>query len=160
MKMNIKINLIIATFLLINFLDIITTIGVSFITLNLENGNLNEDDLSKIVDLLNYAANDNIPSLDPEDNILDDYEDLPQIKLSNSKKLDFILISIQEANKDIDNLDEIINSRLPEGWKCQDMLKEIGWAGGSRTSTIVQVCGKRKYGDPKYVRIKESGLFK
>ena len=159
--MNIKIISIIATFLLINFIDIITTIGVSFITLNLENGNLKEDEWSKIVDLLNYAANDNIPSLNPEeDNVINNDEFLQNAKIHHSKKLDFILISIQEGDTDIENLDQIINFRLQEGWKCQRMLKKNGFAGGSRTSTIVQVCGKRKYGDPKYVRIKESGFFK
>jgi hypothetical protein len=160
MKKKININIIISTFLLFNIINIITTIGVSFLTLNLENGNLNEDELAKIVDLLNYAGNDHGPILDPEDNILEDYEDLSKAKLSNSEKLDFILISIQEANTDIENLDQIINSRLPESWICQVMLKNNGLAGGSYTSTIVQVCGKKKYGHPRYVNIKEKGFLK
>ncbi len=79
MKFKLNFKFLIPIISIIISFQLISTIGVGFLTLNLENGILNGDELEKIVTLLNYVGDNKSPI-----GIIQNYEDVPEKKLRDS----------------------------------------------------------------------------
>jgi hypothetical protein len=102
LKIQMKILLMV---LFLNIYLINSSIGVGYITINMEGGKFEEEEYKQLIDLFDYVSSDkpgkDYGILNPIDNI--------NVSSETLEELDFIMISIQESNSSVHDLNGFNN---------------------------------------------------
>jgi len=116
-----------------------SSIGVGFLTTNMEGGQFTIQEYNHLFQLFNYVSSD---KLDKDHGILNSIDDA-SVSPNGLKNLDFIMISIQESDSSVIDLNQF-NSLLDNSeWVCEPIAKKSGLIGLSIPSTIISICHRR-----------------